>query len=175
MKYLACFLFLLLTSLNIVHADSVVVSSDPIANDVYYVNPDEHDNAYGYFIKRFNSYTVGTGNAYVYNDGGGTSSTAGAIKIRGMTNKVVLIEITNMSDAGTNTIGFFMANGITTPTLWTLISESVFNGTLTSSGTQSGSVSLAQMHDYDRIGIRRSGTSGADFTVYESYSREARN
>lgn len=173
MKYLCCAILFLASLINLSFADSVVVPSDSLANDVYYDNPDEHDNVYGYFVKRFDSYSVGTGNAYVYNDSGGTSSTAGAIKIRGMTNKVVLIQITNMSDSGTNTVGFFMGNGTTTPTLWTLISESVFNGTITSSGTQSGSVVLTQMYDYDRIGVKRSGTSAAEFTVYESYNREA--
>lgn len=173
-KLIFCFLVLFLASLRITHAAPISDSSDPINDDIVYILPDEHDNVYGYFIKRFDSYAVGTGNAYVYNNGGGTSSTAGAIKIRGMTNKVVQINITNMSDAGTNTIGFFMANGTTTPTLWSLVSESIFTGTVTSAGTVAGIVSLSQMGDYDRIGIRRSGTSSADFTIKESYTRESK-
>ena len=169
MKYLPCFLFLLLTSLiSLSHADSVTVSSDPINNDITYILPDEHDNTYGYFVKRFDSYAVGTGNAYVYNDGGGMSSTAGAVKIRGMTNKSIHVETTSMGDAGTITVGLFMANGTTTPTSWVTISETVY------SGTQTGSIAASQMRDYDRIGIKRSGTSTADITVKETYTREAR-
>ena len=174
MRYLFCVILFLTSLVNLSFADSVVVSSDPLANDVTYIIPDEHDNVYGYFVNRFDSYNVGTSNAYVYNDGGGTSSTAGAIKIRGMTDKVVQIDITNMGDAGTNTIGFFMANGTTTPTLWSLIYEAVYNGTVTSSGTTTGSIVLSEPHDYDRIGVKRSGTSSADFTVKETYTRSAK-
>lgn len=173
MKYKAilCSLVLIFASFNVARAATIADPNDPIYNDITYILPDEHDNTYGYFVNRFNAYAVGTGNTYIYNDGAGSSSSAGAIKIRGMTNRVVQIEITNMQDAGTNTIGFFMANGTTTPTLWALIYEAVYNGTVTSSGTTTGSIVLSEPHDYDRIGIKRSGTSTADVTVKETYTR----
>ena len=173
MKYAIYCLFLLLPSL--LYADSVADPSDPINNDITYILPNEHDNAYGYHIRRLISYTVGTGNTNIYNDGAGSSSSAGAIKIRGMTNKTVQIDITNMNDGGTNTISFYMANGTTTPTLWSFVSESVFYGTTTSAGSTTSFVSLSQMGDYIRVGIKRSGTSSADFTVKESYNREVKN
>ncbi len=174
MKHICCIILFLTSITSLSSAASVAVSSDPINDDITYINPDEHDNSHGYFVTRFNSYTVGTSNAYIYNDGGGSSSSAGAVKIRGMTNKVVQIEITNMLDAGTNTIGFFMANGTTTPTLWALVYEAIYNGTVTSSGTTTGTIPLSEACDYDRIGIKRRGTSSADFTVKESYTRTYR-
>lgn len=158
-------LVLLLTSLTSTHAAFIADTNDPITNDISYILPDEHDNTYGYFVKRYDAYAVGTSNAYVYNDSGGTSSTAGAIKIRGMTNKSIHFESTNIQDAGTITVGLFMANGTTTPTSWVTISETVY------SGTQTGSIACTQTHDYDRIGIKRSGTSTADVTVKETYTR----
>lgn len=177
MKYKAilyCVVFLL-ASINITHAAQIADPNDSISNDITYILPDEHDNTYGYFVKRFDAYAVGTGNAYIYNDGASSSSSAGAIKIRGMTNRVVQIEITNMQDAGTNTIGFFMANGTTTPVLWALIYEAIYNGTVTSSGTITGSINLSEAHDYSRIGIKRQGTSAADITVKETYTRIWKN
>jgi len=170
-RYVICFLFLLLTLIaRISDADSVAsTSSDPINNDIAYVNPDEHDNSYGYFIKRFDSYSVGTGNAYIYNDGAGTSSIAGTIKIRGMLNRAIQVDITNMSDAGTNTVGVFLANGTTTTgILWATDTETVY------SGTQTGSINVSKPFDFIRVGVKRSGTSSADFTVRESYNRVAK-
>lgn len=164
-KTILCSLVLLFTSFNVVHAATIADPNDPITNDITYLLPDEHDNTYGYFVKRFDAYAVGTGNAYIYNDGAGSSNTAGAIKIRGMTNKSIHFESTNMQDAGTITVGLFMANGTTTPTSWVTISETVYNG------TQTGSIACTQTHDYDRIGIKRSGTSTADITVKETYTR----
>lgn len=167
MKYKAilCFFVLLLTSFSVVRAATIADPNDPISNDITYILPDEHDNSYGYFVKRFDAYAVGTGNVYIYNDGAGSSGTAGTIKIRGMANKSIHFESTNMQDAGTITVGLFMANGTTTPTSWVTISETVY------SGTQTGSIACAQTHDYDRIGIKRSGTSTADITVKETYTR----
>lgn len=168
-KLILCCSVLFLTSLRITHAEPISISSDSINNDITYILPDEHDNAYGYYIKRFNAYSVGTGNAYVYNDSGGTSTSAGTIKIRGMTSKSIHVETTNMQDAGTITVGLFMANGTTTPTSWVTISETVY------SGTQTGSIAATQSHDYARIGIKRSGTSTADITVKETYTRVWKN
>ena len=154
--FLGLFVFL-----NSLLADgTVTVNGVPIT-----LLDEDSSGVVGIYSNRYVSYSVGTSNVYVYNNVGGTLSSAGCLKIRGFPDKVVQIEITNMSDAGTNTIGFFMANGTTTPTVWSLIYEAVYNGTVTDS------IMLSEPHDYGRIGVRRSGTSAADFTVTETYTR----
>lgn len=168
-KVILCFFVLFLSCLNLIQAAQIADPNDSISNDITYILPDEHDNVYGYYVKRFDSYVIGTSNTYVYNDGAGSSSTAGAIKIRGMTNKSIHFESKNIQDAGTITVGLFMANGTITPTSWVTISETVY------SGTQTGSIACPQTHDYDRIGIKRSGTSTADITIKETYTRQWKN
>lgn len=167
MKYgiVFCMLFLLLTaSLREVQADAVADSYDPISNDITYVPADESGKGKGIVVVRLSSYTVGTSGVYLYNDGGGTSTSAGAIKTRGKVNRNIQINITNMKEAGTNTVSIEVANGTTTPTLWATVVEINYIGTSTAG------FPMSEGHDYTRIGVKRSGDNSADFTIKESYT-----
>lgn len=163
------FLVLLFFSNRLMADGTATVNGVPITT-----TEDETSSSRILYAVRFDSYTLGTSNAYIYNNAGGTSSSAGCLKVRGMTGKTVQLEITNMKEPGTNTIGIFMANGTTTPTLWALIYEAVYNGTITASGTQTGSIPITEMHDYCRLGIKREGNNSADFTIKETYTRPLR-
>ena len=177
MKYrvVFCILFLLLSSLlNISHAAKVADPNDPIYNDIEFIPADDLDNTFGYFVNRLNAYTVGTSGTYVFNDGGGTGTAAGAVRIRGMTNRTFQIDITNMKEPGTNTVIICGANGTVTPTVWATLAEINYNGTVTTSGSQSSGIAISEPHDWVRIGVKRSGDTSADFTIKESYNREAK-
>ena len=174
-KILLYALFLLLPlSENLSHAAKVADPNDPIYNDIEFVPADDIDNTFGYFVNRLSSYAVGTDGVYVFNDGGGTGTAAGAVRTRGMSNRTLQIDITNMKEPGTNTIGIFGANGTTTPTMWATLAEIDYNGTVTTNGTQASGIVISEPHDWLRIGVKRSGANTADFTIKESYTREAK-
>ena len=170
-----CILFLLLTSsVSTSYAVTVADPNDSIYNDIEIVPADEIDNTFGYFVNRLRGYTVGTDGVYIFNDSGGTGTAAGAVRTRGMTNRTFQVDITNMKEPGTNTVGIFGANGTITPTMWATLAEINYNGTVTTSGTQSSGIAISEPHDWLRIGVKRSGDTSADFTVKESYTREAK-
>lgn len=157
-------LSLLITYQKEAHAQSVADSYDPIANDITYIPADESGKGKGFIVSRLVSYTIGTSGVYIYNDGGGTGSTAGAIKMRGKSRKSVQINITNMKEEGTNTVTIEVANGTTTPALWGTAAE--FNYT----GTATDAFVVTEEHDFIRYGAKRTGDNSADFTIIESYS-----
>lgn len=174
-KILLYALFLLLPiTANLSHAAKVADPNDPIYNDIEFVPADDIDNTFGYFVNRLRSYAVGTDGVYIFNDGGGTGTAAGAVRTRGMTNRTLQIDITNMQEPGTNTVGIFGANGTITPTVWATLAEINYNGTVTTSGTQSSGIAISEPYDWIRIGAKRSGDTSADFTIKESYNREAK-
>lgn len=168
MKYILILVFIFFGFIKSGYGSSVASSSDSISNDVYGVVADEHDNSYGYYVKRFDSYTLGTSNSYVFNDGGGTATTEGWIKTRGMTSRSLCFDITGIGDAVTITVGIFGGNGTPTPTIAMTYSETVY------SGTSSADIVNGSKADWNRIGVKRSGTSSGSLTIYESYSREQR-
>ena len=169
---LALFLLLPITA-NLSHAAKVADPNDPIYNDIEFVPADDIDNTFGYFVNRLRSYAVGTDGVYIFNDGGGTETAAGAVRTRGMTSKTFQIDITNMKEPGTNTVIICGANGTTTPTMWATLAEIDYNGTVTTNGTQASGIVISEPHDWLRIGVKRSGANSADFTIKESYTREA--
>ena len=119
----------------------------------------------GIRVTRFNGYTLGTSNAYVYNDSGSsTPSTAGALDIITYRIKGVRINITNLLDAGTTTLGIFHADGTTTT--WNAAAEATY------SGTQSASFPITENAQFQRIGIKRSGDFAGSVTVTEIYLTE---
>lgn len=116
----------------------------------------------GVYVERFRNYSLGTSNAYIYNKyGSSTPSTAGSFNVIEYRKKGLRIDITGLLDAGTTTLGIFHADGTTTT--WSTCTEIVY------SGTQSASFPISEDPQFQRMGIKRSGTSTATVTLTEIY------
>lgn len=116
----------------------------------------------GIRVDRFLAYSLGTSNAYVYNDSGSaTPSTAGSLGVLSYRVKNLDIDITGLKEAGTTTIGIFTANGTTS--IWFTDVEIEY------SGTSSSSFPIVENSQFMRIGAKRSGANSATLTVKETY------
>ena len=112
----------------------------------------------GVSIVPFNGYNLGTSNAYVYNDTGSSTALAGQYYVLPYRVKNIEINITNLKDAGTTTIGIFTASGGTNTTWFT-------DTEITYSGTQSASFPIIENSEFMRIGAKRSGDDAGSLTV----------
>mgnify|MGYP001601443957 CR=1 FL=1 len=118
----------------------------------------------GVSIVPFNGYNLGTSNAYVYNDTGSSTALAGQYYVLPYRVKNIEINITNLKDAGTTTIGIFTANG--TNSTWFASAEPTY------SGTQSASFPILENSEFMRIGAKRSGDNAGSLTVKLLYLEE---
>ena len=118
----------------------------------------------GVSIVPFNGYNLGTSNVYVYNDSGSSTAAAGQFQILPYRVKNIEIDITNLLDAGTTTIGIFTANG--TNSTWFASAEPTY------SGTQSASFPILENSEFMRIGAKRSGDNAGSLTVKLLYLEE---
>lgn len=112
----------------------------------------------GVSIVQFNGYSLGTSNAYVYNDSGSSTALAGQYYILPYRVKNLEVDITNLRDAGTTTIGIFTASGGTNTTWFT-------DAEIAYSGTQSTSFPISENSEFMRVGAKRSGTGAGSLTV----------
>mgnify|MGYP001584493840 FL=1 len=120
----------------------------------------------GVRIVRWDRYAVGTGGAYVYNDSGSTTATAGEYDVTGYDLKSISIQVTN-TDGGTVTIRPEYKIGSDT-SFW--VNQTVTNY----SGTATGILVITDPIYKIRWGVIKTGTTTGQVTFCEEYKKTPR-
>lgn len=114
-------------------------------------------------VTRFDNYDIGTSGVIVFNNYGSTTAEAGVVDVAGWSKRNIVIEITNMQDAGTTSLHYYASIGTTTMSVPVM--------TINYSGTQTDSIPLSEDAEYYKFGISRTGDFGAKVTVKELYTK----
>lgn len=130
------------------------------------ITPVTKNDRTGKSVLRFNSYEIGTSGTIVFNNFGSTTAAAGVVDVAGYDKKSIVIEITDMQDAGTTTLYYYNGNGTTT------MSNPI--ATFVYSGTSTEGFPIIEDPEYLKFGISRTGDSSAKVTVRENYSQSGR-
>lgn len=125
----------------------------------------EDETLYTLRVERLNAYALGTSGTYIYNNSGGTSSTAGSVYVLPYEFKSASINITNTA---ADTITVRPEYQVGTTSFW------INGSTTTFVGTQTGFLTITNPMTNLRWGLIKNGTNSAIVTFFEEYTRYIR-